>query len=281
MRKLCKLLTPFIIPILAIVLLSLLYLGILEKINVNPMVSFLVESIGYIILVLLFFLLYHRLYPKLFATRMPFKFKLPKVSTMLGIALIVPGVWFLRDELLLRMETLLGNPVIQDTADQESLGFIIAYSLHAVFLAPAFEEFGFRVLTISPFKSKRGKIYAVIISAFIFGVLHGSADSPEVKIRVFISGIVYSVLLLCTNNYFYPMFVHAMSNAVASVAAILLTINTNIGANYIFISSTSHFRISSIVLCLLLGGSVAGLAIIVRNVYKQKNMCTARVDNQN
>lgn len=269
MRNLRKLLTPFVIPILAIVLLSLLYVGILGEMSANPMVSFLVESMGYTIFILLFFLLYYQLYPKLFATEMPFKFKLPKVSTIIGIALIVPGVWFLRDELLLNMQMLFGNPVIQETLGRESLDFIVLYSLHAVFLAPIFEELVFRVLTISPFKSKRGKIYAVMISAFIFGALHGSEGSPDVKIKVFLSGIIYSMLLLSTNNYFYPIFVHFMSNIVASVVAIILSINPNISADYIFMSSTNHFRISSIILCLLLIGSIVGIFMITKNVYKQ------------
>lgn len=84
---------------------------------------------------------------------------------------------------------------------QYSLIFIVV----AIF-APLVEEIVFRGIMIERFGSKYGFKVAVLLSSFLFGVLHMDI------IGAFIFGVVLSVLYLRTRSLLLPFLIHAANN---------------------------------------------------------------------
>jgi len=88
-------------------------------------------------------------------------------------------------------------------------------------LAPgAFEELLFRGFLLPAFESK-GPRTAVIISALLFAMLHGSIEALPVHI---VLGIILSLLVLKTGSLIAPMLYHAAHNAI--VMSLVYWVNT-------------------------------------------------------
>ena len=92
--------------------------------------------------------------------------------------------------------------------------FIVAHAL----LAPILEELLFRFLILERLR-RYGDVFAVIVSAFLFMVLHASFSSMAYS---FVSGVVFGLVAVLTGSVLCPMILHLVNNAI-SVAMILLS----------------------------------------------------------
>ncbi len=92
--------------------------------------------------------------------------------------------------------------------------FIVAHAL----LAPILEELLFRSLILERLR-RYGDVFAVIVSAFLFMMLHASFSSMAYS---FVSGVIFGFLAVFTGSVLCPMILHFVNNAV-SVAMILLS----------------------------------------------------------
>ena len=79
-------------------------------------------------------------------------------------------------------------------------------------IAPAVcEEILFRGLICNGLK-KMGNVVAVVGSAFIFMIMHGS---PDQTVHQFILGIILALAFLVTNNLWVPIVIHFVNNFIA------------------------------------------------------------------
>lgn len=82
----------------------------------------------------------------------------------------------------------------------------------AVVAAPILEETLFRGVLLEAFRTKYNDLVAVIVSAFLFGVMH---ISPSTVVTAFISGIVLGTIYLRTSSIFSSIILHSINNAIA------------------------------------------------------------------
>jgi len=92
--------------------------------------------------------------------------------------------------------------------DTTFLQYSLIFFVVAVF-APLVEEIIFRGIMIERLGSKYGYKIAVLLSSFLFGVLHMDI------IGAFIFGVVLSVLYLRTRSLLLPFLIHAANNGFA------------------------------------------------------------------
>lgn len=86
-----------------------------------------------------------------------------------------------------------------------------AVALFAVLVAPPFEEFAFRGLLHSGFRTRLGPVAASIATAFLFAAFHGNLDVVPV---LFLFGLLLSWLRERTGGLTVPIAAHACYNAV-------------------------------------------------------------------
>ena len=87
--------------------------------------------------------------------------------------------------------------------------------------SPAFfEELLFRGVILSGF-SKRTEKFAILFSAFIFTIMHGSADQT---VHQFVVGILIGFIFIKTRNYWIGFFVHFFNNFISVTITFLYTI---------------------------------------------------------
>ncbi len=86
--------------------------------------------------------------------------------------------------------------------------------LCVVIIAPIFEEILFRAKLFSVLRSTLSPWWASVLSALIFGALHGNA---AVALEAFLVGIVLSYIYILKGSLFAPILLHIMNNVVAYV----------------------------------------------------------------
>lgn len=114
----------------------------------------------------------------------------------LGLSILFPDYveFFLSDDELLPS----GSPI--------AAFFLIIY---ISVIGPIVEEFMFRGLLLNRISYKLNVRYGIIISSFLFAILHFDI------IGSFITGVVFSLLYLWTKNLLYPILLHIVNNSVA------------------------------------------------------------------
>lgn len=96
--------------------------------------------------------------------------------------------------------------------------FIAGFSmfLYMVILAPIIEEIvyrGFVLKLISPY----GKTVSIVLSAFIFGFMHGNLSQ---FVTAFATGLVFSAVAVKTGSILPTIIMHMMNNAINFIAII-------------------------------------------------------------
>ncbi|MBQ7756036.1 MAG: CPBP family intramembrane metalloprotease [Oscillospiraceae bacterium] len=138
--------------------------------------------------------------------------------------------------------------------------FIAGFSMfiYMVVLAPIIEEIvyrGFILKLISPY----GKTVSVILSAFIFGFMHGNLSQ---FVTAFVTGIVFSAVAVKTGSILPTIVMHMMNNAINFIAIV--------GEDYSLDVCLTVYSV--LFTCILLVGVME--IFIFRGVIKQKPMET-------
>ena len=82
-------------------------------------------------------------------------------------------------------------------------------------LAPIMEEIMFRGIILNNLLSKRSVWYSIIISSFIFGLIHMNLLQGT---NAFILGIALSIVFIKTRNIYACMFGHFLNNLIAIIS---------------------------------------------------------------
>jgi membrane protease YdiL (CAAX protease family) len=183
---------------------------------------YLLEFILYVIVIACLFLISKFLYPKLFSYSEEYSFKLPSKINLLGTIMTAPLVCVVEGLLVLAVYALNGNAVAKSATVDESLSEILIFSVCAVFTTPFVEELSFRFMALSQYRSKCGKIIALIFVSLIFGLLH--ATTPYNLLRCFIAGLVFGIIFLKTHNIWYSIALHFASNLFTTLVGIAMNI---------------------------------------------------------
>ena len=160
--------------------------------------------------------LVHRVEPKVFPSASDFSLKLPPVYVFIGLLLIAP-LCLVTEEYLVYGITSLFHAVelgpMTYTADE--LREDLQSSVHAVLLAPIFEELCFRQMAISPFRRRRARIVVCVVMALLFGVLH-VRNFPG----AFLSAMVYGLVFIWSGSIWCSVALHAGRNLTATLLAV-------------------------------------------------------------
>ena len=134
------------------------------------------------------------------------------IGKFLLVALMCFGVW--------GVGALLGNLAELCGAEQtnifsiESLGTaIIPYLIYAMVGAPILEELAFRKTLLDRLHD-HGEGYAAVISALLFGLMHGNHMQ---FFLAFFLGLIFAMVYMRTGRVIYTMLLHAMINTTATL----------------------------------------------------------------
>ena len=133
------------------------------------------------------------------------------VSNIISIYL---GVW----------EVELSQP---DFSPPDSSIGVFFYFIQMTLFAGIFEELMFRGAVLG-FLRKFGDRTAILISAFLFALIHGNLIQIPFA---FVLGLYLGYVACRTNNLLYPILIHAVNNGVATILNFILTNSTESIAN--------------------------------------------------
>ncbi len=152
-----------------------------------------------------------------------FTFVLMGVGVMYGGAYV--GTY--ASELVALLVDGTAEPVLNELFDSLPMWILLALT---VVMAPVMEEILFRKLLLDVLRPF-GEYRAAVICGVLFGVFHMNLDQFFYAAAL---GFLLSYVMLKTNNLLYPIFLHAVMNAVGGVVPTLLENadeNTIIAAN--------------------------------------------------
>lgn len=108
------------------------------------------------------------------------------------------------------------------------------------------EEFALRGIVMTPLR-KYGSGFAVLISAFAFGVFHGDLDQIPFA---FICGLFMGYAVVITESLWTGVVIHALNNSISCVqAAIIMKMGEDAGGTFFF--AVSGIAILVGVICLI------------------------------
>lgn len=102
------------------------------------------------------------------------------------------------------------NQEIVDTLS--ATNYLISFVIF-VFIGPVVEEIIFRYIIMNHFEQKR-KYLGILISSFLFGVLHISTLNFGEFLMYFISGFYLGIIYYKSNNLIAPIGAHVFSNLI-------------------------------------------------------------------
>ncbi len=144
-------------------------------------------------------------------------FRKPKKELFLPTILVCVGITAFANvvsNMITSMFNGIGLPVSAPDFDVPKgvLGFIISFL--AIAVTPAFvEEFALRGVYMGTLK-KYGKAFAVVVSAILFGLMHGNlAQIPF----AFILGIAIGIAVIKTDSLWTGIIIHFINNAVSVI----------------------------------------------------------------
>ena len=158
------------------------------------------------------------------------KLKLNKVIYAILIALVIIVTTALIAGFLYPSEGISGNTTTQKlTIYNGSFPFFVSF-LFPTIIAPILEELCYRGLfgwffDVFSHKKKFISILYVIVTSLIFGYLHLQSTGDFYSILSsflfpFISGLVFSIQYLKTENILYPIITHSMYNTIIVLVSI-------------------------------------------------------------
>lgn len=142
----------------------------------------------------------------------PFKVTITILICFSSIYLFAPFI-----NLVDYLISLLGFELVSEfpIAMNSNLELICAIIALAVMPAIA-EELMLRGIIFNGLRSKLGDYQAVLISALMFMLMHGSIQQTVYQ---FMLGVILGFVMLYTNNILYPMILHFLNNFIAIISA--------------------------------------------------------------
>lgn len=204
------------------------------------------------ILILTFYIFVCR---KLFPASKEYKMRFSDKKVIAGIYLICPFLVFVYANLVsFNFDHVFEAVTARSFSEvMEDLMFFPAIA----FIGPIFEEMCFRVMGISLFSTKRGRIIAWIVTSILFALIHGASFLIHIP-----SALIYGGIMLYSRNIALPMILHMAWNTATFVVPTLSDF-------IVMISPKMNYGIwgSPIAAVVLFAGAfVFGLSMIIKRV---------------
>ena len=104
--------------------------------------------------------------------------------------------------------------IINNILNEDSLGVLAFMAFFGMLAAPIVEELLFRGFLQSAVRITCGKMQTVLISGFVFALIHGNA---YVFLQIFILGLLLAYLFEITGSLVAPITVHVCHNTITLV----------------------------------------------------------------
>ena len=175
-----------------------------------------------------------------------------------GCVIFANGV---NDVLLMGMERLGHTPVASLGFQPANIPQLIFSTLLIAGLPAICEEFLFRGVVMRAYE-RFSPAMAVLMSALLFGLMHGNVDQ---LFFAFLLGIVLAVVVLVTDSIWASAYIHFFNNAAASVLNYFLASSGEAGA------ATASERLIGNGVYICVGGVIlaAGLAVFIAYTRKR------------
>ncbi|MFP4367914.1 MAG: CPBP family intramembrane glutamic endopeptidase [Bacteroidales bacterium] len=132
----------------------------------------------------------------------------PLILISIGTAVLILYTMSFISEDMFYFYLEMGNNLIEWPAEASPLFHVLMF-ICIVVLAPVVEEYLFRGILLSSWTVKWGPARAIILTSFIFGMLH--AD----PVGAFFVGIVLALIYLKTGSLLLVIFIHMLNNGLA------------------------------------------------------------------
>lgn len=114
--------------------------------------------------------------------------------------------------------------------DPKNIADIIVMCISIAIMPPLIEEFAVRGVLMSHLR-RYGNGFAIIASAFFFGLFHG--DAAQIPFA-FMCGIFTAYAVIATDSIWTGIIIHAMNNALSCISSVLLQVADEEIANSFF-----------------------------------------------
>ena len=207
----------FFVPILAVIAMMVLTLILGEIGGENSsMENGLPLWYGLTVMSLYIFL--KRKYPGWFPNAAGISWKMPSFGIVLGLLLLTPLF-----QSLFQWAIILWKGINSFDSPTESIQEILDVSAVSVLFAPILEELLFRYAGMSPFASVKGKVYSLLATSFLFGMLH--MYSVDNFLRTAVMGLVFGLIFLKYRNIWCPIVFHLGCNLWVSAVYIMMKLS--------------------------------------------------------
>ncbi len=247
-------------------LFSVLYVipAIETLIRENLSVSYLYNMLYSIFGVGVAFVLFSRLYSSIKAPAYPgaplqtppkeykTSFALPKdgYKTLLLIVIAFGGCMlanYISSVILAVFEGFGVYSTYSSIEDPKTTGEIITLFLSIAVIPPLIEELALRGVVMSNLR-RYGNAFAIIASAFMFGIFHGTAAQI---LFAFLCGLFFGYITIATESIWPAIIVHAINNSLSCITSVLLQVTDESTANVFY------------TICSLGGIILAGLGVLL------------------
>lgn len=240
----------------------LMTVGLLSVYGINDKTSIvrevlqgtLVELVGVIITIILYVFVLR----KTFTASAEYKLTYSNKNVILGIFFACPLIVFLKVNIFYNLSNIF-QP-IEITSWHEISEDLLTLPLCAI-LGPVFEEFCCRVMCISVFKSKKGKIIALIFTTFLFAICHGANFVIHLP-----GGLIFGIVFIVSQNIMLVIVLHMAWNTATYIVPDLSQ------AVSLLMPQETHGIWGSpiIAVAIFVIAFIVGVIMIVKNINKEK-----------
>lgn len=118
----------------------------------------------------------------------------------------------------------------------KNIADILVMCLSVAIMPPLIEEFAVRGVLMSHLR-RYGNGFAIIASAFFFGIFHG--DAAQIPFA-FMCGIFTAYAVIATDSIWTGIIIHALNNALSCISSVLLQVaDEEIANGFFYITSVS------------------------------------------
>lgn len=144
--------------------------------------------------------------------------KMPSFRMLIGLILLTPLF-----QSVIQWAIILCNEISSFERPSETIQDILDVSTVSVLFAPILEELLFRYAGMSPFATVKGKIYALLTTSLLFGMLH--MYSFDNFLRTAVMGLVFGFIFLKYKNIWCSVIFHFGCNLWVSAVYIMMNLN--------------------------------------------------------
>ena len=206
--------------------------------------------------IVIFLVIYQTVYVSFMGAKR-YSFNFPPLKLVVATAMIMPFLFLTVQYFSFLFVQLKGGSFEIDAEVESRLVPLLFGTLEAVFFAPVLEELSMRVMMISQAQTRKGIVFAVIVSTLLFSILH-----LDHFISHLLTGGLYALALITTKNIWCPILCHALYNLSISCLGIIQYCNPSLIETDV---ATGIVRANGMVVIAFAILFLGGITLILRN----------------